>query len=140
MGFKRTHTIYTLEFVGGEFEGLEVKLRRGSIRERMEFDSITAWEDRVEELAKFLVSWNITDDDEQVLPLTAESLWSLEDPTLAAIVGGYREAIYPPAPLDEPSTDGANEPGNDSNTTRSTVQASSNPELEASLLTTALAG
>jgi len=107
MGYKRTQTYYSLEF-GPEFEGLEVRLRRGSIRERMDYEALGDWKKQIDALPQFLVSWNITDDEtDEVLPLTAESLWSLEEPVLTAIVNSYTEAIYPSAPLGEPSTDGA---------------------------------
>ncbi|MGW4525192.1 hypothetical protein [Amycolatopsis sp. NPDC004378] len=112
MGFKRTQTIYTLEF-DGQFAGLEVKLRRGSIRERMDYEALGDWKKQVDALPQFMISWNVTDDDtDEVLPMTAESLWSLEEPVLTAIVNAYTEAIYPNVPLDAPSTDGAqtNEP------------------------------
>lgn len=108
MGFKANRTFYTLEF-DGDLAGLEVKLRRGSIRERMEYEALGDWKKQVDALPQFLVSWNVLGDDEQVLPLTAESLWSLEEPTLTAIVNAYTEAVYPSAPLGAPSTDGATE-------------------------------
>jgi hypothetical protein len=106
MGFKRTQTYYNLHFDDPQLDGLVVKLRRGSIRERMEFEALEDWKARIDGLASFLVEWNITDDDDQPLPTTAESLWSLEEPTLVAILRAYTEAVYPAAPLEDPSTAG----------------------------------
>ena len=111
MGFSRTQTTYTFVF-DGEPDDLEVKLRRGSIRERMDYEALPDWKLQVDALPQFMISWNVTDDDTgEVLPMTAESLWSLEEPTLTSIVNAYTEAIYPSAPLEQPSTDGAQETG-----------------------------
>jgi hypothetical protein len=118
MGYKRTQTYYNLEF-DAEFEGLEVRLRRGSIRERMEFEKLDDWQERVTRLADFIESWNVEydEDDEkagrgtagEVMPCDAESLWSLEEPTLVAILRGWTNAVTVPIPLETPSTDGATE-------------------------------
>ena len=143
MGYKRTQTYYNLEF-DPEFEGLEVRLRRGSIRERMDFEALdptTEWKERVSRLADFIESWNVEYDEAdekagrgvagEVMPVCAESLWSLEEPTLVAILRGWTNAVAVPIPLETPSTDGATEEQQPT----STVDL----ELEASMSMTGLA-
>jgi hypothetical protein len=107
MGFSRTQTIYKLVFDDPDIEGLVVKVRRGSFGERIEFDAFTNGREQVDFFAQFLVEWNVEDDEGQPLPFTGESLWSLEEPTLKAIVQAWIDAAREVAgPLGQPSSVG----------------------------------
>lgn len=107
MGFNRTQTVYKLVFDDEELEGLVVRVRRGSVRERFEFDkTLNKPDEQIDYFARFLVEWNVEDDTGAALPLTAESLWSLEAPTLHAMLHAWYDAVSVPAPLETPSNDG----------------------------------
>lgn len=105
MGFKK-RTIYKLVFDNPELEGLFVRVRRGSVQERLEFDLITDWQEQIANFVRFLVEWNVQDDDDVVRPLTVESLMAEEDDVVWAIVQGWVDARRVAAPLELPSTGG----------------------------------
>ena len=110
-GFSRTRTVFKLVFDDPDLNGLIVKVRKGSIRDHLDWDLATAQnsgQGQVELFAKLLVEWNVTGDDGEVLPLTADSLWSLEKSTFSAIVEAWLENTREvDVPLEQPSSDGA---------------------------------
>lgn len=77
MGFK-VGRVFTLDFADTDAAGAVVKVRSIPIGELMSFTGMTRQRE-AEELAKYLVEWNL-EDDNGPLPLTAEGVLSLEEP------------------------------------------------------------
>jgi hypothetical protein len=133
MGFNGTPTTYALEFDHPELQGLKVRVRRGSVQLRSDYDDAEKWPDRLAIFASVLVEWNL-EVDGQPVPLTAEGLTSVEDTVLLPILQAWMEARRPTAPLEQPSTPGVTEsvPPQPAETT--------DPELESSMPMALLAG
>ena len=74
MGFKHQAKVYKLVFDDPALEGLEVRCRSLSIGE-VEDDDIRVFE----QFAEALISWNLEDDNGQVLPATLESVRGYPD-------------------------------------------------------------
>lgn len=132
MGFNANPTIYRLVFEDPALEGLMVRVRRGSVQIRSDFDAAETWRDQLAVIVRLLVEWNLVDDDEVTLPLTVDSLLATEDKVVAAIVDAWVQAGQPSVPLEQPSTPGVTEsvpPG----------QEVRDPEMEASMTMTPLA-
>lgn len=106
MGFNANPTIYRLEFEDPDLEGLVVRVRRGSVQIRHDFDQATTWLGQLECLQRALVEWNLVDDDGEPLPVTVDSMLATEDKVVDAILNGWVQASRPPAPLEQPSTPG----------------------------------
>lgn len=109
-----------------ELHGLEVVMRRKPMGEFLddwlaEGDEATAWDDlspkerairtrrNAEDLAGLIVSWNLADDDEQPVPVGADSVLAHCD---TAMINAMRDAYQAattrvPPPLPESSTDGS---------------------------------
>lgn len=109
MGFNANPTIYRLEFEDPALEGLVVRVRRGSVQIRYDFDQATTWQGQLECLQQALVEWNLVDDDDEPLPLTVDAMLATEDKVVDAILNGWVQASRPPAPLGQPSTPGTSE-------------------------------
>lgn len=105
MGFNGTPTIYALEFDHPDLQGLEVRVRRGSLQLRADYDDAEKWQERLAIFASVLVEWNVQVDGVPV-PTTVEGMTSLEDTVLLPILQGWMEARRPTAPLEQPSTPG----------------------------------
>lgn len=106
MGFNANPTTYTLDFGDTPFDGLEVRVRRGSVQIRFDYDNAKTWREQLEIFVRVLVDWNLEDDEEQVLPLTVDSLLATEDKVVNAMLRAWETAGQPAAPLEEPSTSG----------------------------------
>lgn len=130
MGFNANPTTYRLEFEDPALEGLFVRVRRGSVQIRSDYDAATSWRDQLEVFVRVLVEWNLVDDDGESLPLTVDSLLATEDKVVTALLDGWVQAGRPSAPLEQPSTDGV---------TESAPQETRDPDLEASMTMTPLA-
>lgn len=109
MGFNANPTIYRLEFDDPALEGLVVRVRRGSVQIRYDFDSAKDWREELEILQRALVEWNLEDDNGEPLPITVESMLATEDKVMQAILQGWVMAGRPAAPLGQPSTNGDDE-------------------------------
>ena len=81
MGFKHQAKVYKLVFDDPELEGLEVKVRSLSIGE-VENDEIRVFE----QFADALISWNLEDENGEVLPTTLESVRSYPDYEFMALL------------------------------------------------------
>lgn len=116
MGYKPRSTIYTLDFDGTDWDGLEVRMRAtklgnlfGSasllgVMEKISDNALPSSEDmalalsQYETIAEHLVSWNIDADDDSPLPATLEGLKSLEVPLVMAISNTWQAAMQDVAP------------------------------------------
>lgn len=106
MGFNGTPTTYALEFDDyPELQGLKVRVRRGSVQLRNDYDDAEKWQERLAIFESVLVEWNVEIDGVPV-PLTVEGMTSLEDTVLLPILQAWMEARRPTAPLEQPSTPG----------------------------------
>jgi len=106
MGFNANPTTYTLDFGATPYEGLEVRVRHGSVQIRYDFDHATTWQEELEVFQRVLVGWNLEDDDGKVLPLTVASMLNAEDRLVNAMLRAWITAGQPAAPLEQPSTPG----------------------------------
>ena len=110
MGYRPKRKIYTLEFEGEEYEGLEVKIRGLNTGQVMDID--TARQDggdaaivaMLQLMADQLIEWNVEDDDGQPVPTTFEGVRSLDIDFNWAIIDAWQNAAAGvKTPLDEPS-------------------------------------
>lgn len=106
MGFNANPTIYRLEFEDPALEGLVIRVRRGSVQIRSDFDKATTWREQLEVFVRALVEWNLVDDNDETLPFTVEALLGTEDGVVNAMLNGWVDAGRPAAPLEQPSTPG----------------------------------
>lgn len=98
--FKRKRKIYTLDFSGTEYDGLEVRVRgltTGEYLQIIQLSASTAEGDRETEgmlrmFASHLVSWNLEDDDEPV-PTTYEAVTANDFVMNMAIISAWTEAL-----------------------------------------------
>lgn len=125
MGFNANPTTYRLEFDDPALEGMFVRVRRGSVQIRTDFDDATSWREQYEAFAQVLVEWNLDDDKGSPLPLTVDGLVAAEDTVVAAIMNAWVNAGRPSVPLEQPSTPGDVESWPTEETT--------DPDLEASM-------
>lgn len=111
MGYRPKRKIYTLEFDGEEYEGLEVKIRGLNTGQVMDID--TARQDggdaaivaMLQLMADQLVEWNVEDDDGAPVPTTFEGVRSLDIDFNWAIIDAWQNAAAGvPAPLESAST------------------------------------
>lgn len=114
MGYRPPRTTYVLDF-GENYNGLEVKVRAGTLGNLMRIQSLSGKddmsEDEVEEMfrrfATLLAGWNIEDEDGAPVPATLEGLQSLEAGLAMEIMRAAGAAIGGvPAPLENGSAGG----------------------------------
>lgn len=110
MGYKATPRTVKIQFAEGhEHHGAEARARRMSLGE---------WEAVIEgdednALAEFtqrLVSWNLTDDDDQPIPATAEGLRQVDTSLVTALKNAWLQSIvgvHTADPLSQSSPSGA---------------------------------
>ncbi|KUF18467.1 hypothetical protein [Streptomyces silvensis] len=112
MGYRPKQKIYTLEFEGEEYDGLEVRIRGLNTGQMLDLD--TARADGSDEaiiamlqlMADRLVEWNVEDDEGQAVPVTFDGVRSLDLDFNWAIIDAWQNAVAGvAAPLDEPLTD-----------------------------------
>lgn len=113
MGYRPKQKIYTLEFEGEEYEGLEVRIRGLNTGQMIDLD--TARADGSDEailsmlklMADRLIEWNVDDPDTgEPVPTTFDGIRSLDLEFNWAIIDAWQNAVAGvAAPLDEPSTD-----------------------------------
>lgn len=118
MGFDANPTIYALDFSATPYEGLQVRVRRGSVQIRSDYDQATTWREQLSIFAQVLIEWNL-EEGGQPLPLTVDGLHAAEDTVVEAMLNAWISAGRPLAPLEQPSTSGENssEPPSDEVTT-----------------------
>lgn len=117
-GYKRPPLL--LVFEGEEYEGLEVRARRPTIADILdlarlrsigpattEADVLSKLDGLMARMASLITSWNLLDDDDQPIPVTAETVAAQDYPFMMAIasaIAGSGAAVRPPLP--QPSGDG----------------------------------
>lgn len=131
MGFNANPTIYRLEFDNPALAGLIVRVRRGSVQIRSDFDSADSWRDQHAVFVRALVEWNLVGDNGDTLPLTVDSLLATEDMVVAAILDAWVDAGRPSVPLEQSSTPG--------DSVSLPPEETSDPDLEASMTMAPLA-
>lgn len=111
MGYKPKRKIYTLEFEGDDYKGLEVKIRGLNTGQVMDIDTARgdggdgAIVTMLKLMADQLVEWNVEDDDNQPVPTTFEGVRSLDIDFNWAVIDAWQNAAAGvPAPLDSDST------------------------------------
>jgi len=125
MGFDANPTTYLLDFGGTPYEGLEVRVRHGSVQIRYDFDHANGWQEELEIFQRVLVGWNL-EADGQPLPLTVDSMLNAEDKLVTAMVRAWITAGRPTVPLEQPSTPGGtgSEPPQPAETTDLDIEGS----------------
>jgi hypothetical protein len=93
MGYKGTPRTVLIVFANGhEHHGAEARARRMSLGEWeavIESDEDNA----LEEFTKRLVSWNLTDDDDQPIPPTAEGIRQVDTSLVRALKDAWLQSI-----------------------------------------------
>lgn len=105
MGMPGRRTI-NLEFEGG-MAGTEVKLKAASIDIMLALRTISI-QDAVPLLAEHLISWNIENNDNEIVPFDEKKICAEVEPQMIRIITSewYKVAVGISAPLDPPSEDG----------------------------------
>jgi hypothetical protein len=107
MGFRPKRKIYTLDFTGTDYEGLEAKVRGMTVAEELALDGVEMDADLlVRTLVKRLVSWNVEDDQGQPVPTTFEGVCTQDAAMVLAILNAVRTAnsgVSDPLPQSSPS-------------------------------------
>src|SRR4030095_1276998 len=118
MAYRRERRTYIMEFADPEYEGLEIKVRSIPIRELTDLmaldpeaedpviraSSIDKW---TAAFAEALVSWNMTDEDDQPLPTTLEYIESEDADFVMTCIAQWMKVISrvnDASPLDGNST------------------------------------
>ena len=113
MGFRVGRT-FTLEFAGTDLDGAEVTFRSCSVGDLIAFDGMTTKLEEAEFAARFLVSWNL-EDDQGPLPEDANGLLMLEEPAYNLVIREWLKATRGvTAPLDHRSSGGGTSPAQES--------------------------
>ncbi|MCX4778175.1 hypothetical protein [Streptomyces sp. NBC_01264] len=114
MGYKPKRKIYNLDFAGTDHEGLQVSIRGLNTGQYMDLFEAKAEAEAGGEtnnlltiMASRLVSWNVEDDDDQLVPPTLDGIKTQDLDLNLAIVNAWTTAMAGvPAPLEQPSTSG----------------------------------
>lgn len=107
----------TIELEDGDFAGAEITVRlRVPFGVLKEISSMATNPDSIERLVELfsewaLVDWNLA-DHRGPIPATAEGLARLDVDTVGAVLAAWiRGVVEPPAPLPQPSSNGARSRG-----------------------------
>lgn len=117
MGYVPKRKIYTLDFAGTDFDGLEVRVRgltTGELLDAMEKQGEAAadadsqaFRELLDLMADRIVSWNVETEDGQPVPASLDALKAQDPDFNLAIVNAWTTAISGvPAPLDGDSPSG----------------------------------
>jgi len=101
MSFKRKRKVYKLDFEGTEYEGLEAKVRGLTTGEYLEIVSLSApgtegdkeTEAMLRMFAAHLLSWNLTDEDDEPVPTTYEGVKTNDFVMNMYIINAWTNAI-----------------------------------------------
>ena len=99
--YKRRRKIYKLDFSGTEYEGLEVRVRgltTGEYLQIIQLSSSTDEGDKETEgmlrmFSTHLVSWNLTDENDEPVPGTYEGVVANDFVMNMAIISAWTEAL-----------------------------------------------
>ena len=110
MGFRPPRKIYTLDFTGTDYEGLEVRMRGMTVGEELDHDSRKGENGFAHYmfnlLAELLVDWNVEDDRGQPVPPTFEGVCSQSGDMVSKIIEALRNAnseVSDPLPQTSPT-------------------------------------
>jgi hypothetical protein len=93
MGYKGTPRTVKIDFAQGhEHHGAEARARRMSFGEWEEIAESDE-DNAVAEFGKRLVSWNLTDDDDQPIPATPEGMRMVDTSLLTALKNAWVQSI-----------------------------------------------
>jgi hypothetical protein len=96
MGYRPKRKIYNLLFSGTEYEGLEVKMRRLTVGEELEFEALRDQDGNSREffelLTSLLVEWNVEDDDGKPVPCTFDGVCTQDGAMVMAILNAGQAA------------------------------------------------
>ncbi len=108
MGFKKkAKKTYVLKFDDPELEGLVVKMRAVTVEEVLEWIAISGLREELETASRYLIEWNLEEEDGTPVPCTLESLLKQDKEFVAAIITAMLQAAAGvSAPLVPPSTNG----------------------------------
>jgi hypothetical protein len=115
MGFKVNKKELVIKFSDMDYEGLEVVARYPSIKEAMEFQKLAAGDLEQEKnllkvydfLAKFIIRWNLEDDSDKAMPISAKTFFEIPMELTNAIQTGFVQGAFGiSAPLDGNSLNG----------------------------------
>lgn len=120
MNYKRERRVYVMEFADPAYAGLEIKVRSIPIRELTHLMTLdpesedaelraSAIDKLISAFAEALVSWNMTDENDQPLPTTLEYIESEDADFVMACIAQWMAAVSrvdDASPLDGNSTPG----------------------------------
>jgi hypothetical protein len=100
-GFRRERTLFALKFEDPEFEGLEVMAKSMPLRDYFAIQKLQdkadtdpeAAEELLRKLASVIVSWNLTDEDDQPVPPTYEGLAEQELSFVMPVFFAWMQAV-----------------------------------------------
>lgn len=130
-GYKRERRTYIMEFAEPEYEGLEIKVRSIPIRNLQylmsldpESEDIKIRGESINQMmcafAEALVSWNMTDENDQPIPPTLEYIESEDVDFIMTCISEWMKVI---SQVDDASPLDSNSPPG-----QPTQQAASNPQ------------
>ncbi|MFI2426503.1 hypothetical protein ACH5A7_20805 [Streptomyces sp. NPDC018955] len=106
MGYRPKRRIFKLDFTGTDYEGLEASVRGLTVGEELELNDKEFTPDLVvKELVKVLVSWNVEDDQGNLVPTTFEGVCTQESGLVLAILNALRavnSGVSDPLPQSSP--------------------------------------
>lgn len=109
-GFKVVSTIFKLVFEGEAYEGLEVQAKSLPLRDFLALQGQDEGEAGLKVIDKFgdaLVSWNLEDEEGNLIPANADGLGSLEFSFVKILLDAWMEAVASVPNLSRPvSNDG----------------------------------
>ena len=103
MGYRKVPTIFTVK--PKEFDGLKVRLQSVKVGQMRKLMRLSATEDdndiemideMVSMITKYLVSWNLEDEDGNRIEPSAEAVDDLEFKMLSAIIDGWLDLMTGP--------------------------------------------
>lgn len=107
MGWKAQPKTYVLRFEDPKYEGLEVKTRSLPLGDFLSYDDMSATEGFEWFAEKVLVSWNITDDNDEPVPCTRDGLFAQDLELVRDLIEAWKDAVIGvAAPLEKPSPAG----------------------------------
>lgn len=117
MGYKVKHKVDTVE-LGGDFEGIKVKVRSGSMDSVIGLMSLSSGldpknldpavvDDLYNRFAELLTWWNLEDEDGKKIPTTRQALGNLDfEMSIAMVLAWMENVVGVPGPLGNASGGG----------------------------------
>ena len=103
MGYKRTPTLYVLDFIGTEDEGLVVKMTNLSVGKLLEMDKWQAASSSgneegtlklLKEFTDHLFFWNLEDDKGKEVPATLKGVYTQDLDFILMLINKWLETIF----------------------------------------------